>query len=136
MADSSKNASKYWWIKDKQIGIGWLDDTKNSDDGLYYALTAVTRVKEITVNYKAKLTKASSISSTLDNKLPSQFDDALVSRAIAKGYELSKSPEALQLAVYWDTKFESQLKRIQEWKNTEISKTPKIIKSNYPYSVR
>ncbi len=136
MADSSKNAQKYWWIKSQQIGIGWLDDTKNSDDGLYYALTAVTRVKTITVNYKSKLSKIAALDTTLSNKLPTQFDDALVSRAIAKGYELSKTADSLQLAVYWDSKFDKQLKRVQEWSNTEISKTPKIIKSIYPYSVR
>ena len=136
MADSSKNAQKYWWLKNQQIGIGWLDDAKNSDDGLYYALTAVTRVKTITVNYKSKLSKISALDTSLSNKLPTQFDDALVSRAIAKGYELSKNPDSLQLAVYWDSKFDKQLRRIQEWSNIEISKTPKIIKSIYPYSVR
>ena len=136
MADSSKNAQKYWWLKNQQIGIGWLDDAKNSDDGLYYALTAVTRVKTITVNYKSKLSKISALDTSLSNKLPTQFDDALVSRAIAKGYELSKNPDNLQLAVYWDSKFDKQLRRIQEWSNIEISKTPKIIKSIYPYSVR
>jgi len=136
MADSSKDAQKYWWIKNKQIGIGWLDDVKDSDDQLYYSLMGVTRVKTVTVHYKSKLSKISAITDTLTNKLPSQFDEALVSKAIAKGYELSQNPDSLQLAVYWDAKFESQLKRIQEWKNVDKSKTPKIIKSNYPYAVK
>tara|TARA_R100000656_G_scaffold124083_1_gene101485 strand:+ start:1015 stop:1425 length:411 start_codon:yes stop_codon:yes gene_type:complete len=136
MADSSKDAQKYWWIKNKQIGIGWLDDVKNSDDGLYYALAGVTRIKTVTVSYKAKLDKISDLSTTLTNKLPSQFDDALISRAIGKGYELVQDPEALQLVVFWDQKFELQLKRIQEWSNTDLSKTPKIIKSVYPYAVK
>ena len=136
MADSSKDAQKYWWIKNKQIGIGWLDDVKDSDDQLYYSLVGVTRVKPITVHYKSKLSKISAIGDTLTNKLPSQFDEALISKAVAKGYELSQNPEVLQLAAYWDAKFESQLKRIQEWKNVDKSKTPKIIKANHPYAVR
>ena len=41
MADSSKDAQKYWWIKNKQIGIGWLDDVKDSDDQLYYSLISI-----------------------------------------------------------------------------------------------
>ena len=83
MADSSKDAQKYWWIKNKQIGIGWLDDVKDSDDQLYNSLVAVTRVKTVTVHYKSKLTKIVDLTTSLTNKLPSQFDEALVSRAIA-----------------------------------------------------
>ncbi len=136
MADSSKDAQKYWWIKNKQIGIGWLDDVKDSDDQLYNSLVAVTRVKTVTVHYKSKLTKIVDLTTSLTNKLPSQFDEALVSRAIAKGYERSPSAESLQLANYWDTKFELQLRRIQEWDNTNKSKTPKIVRATYPYAVR
>ena len=54
MADSSKDAQKYWWIKNKQIGIGWLDDVKDSDDQLYHSLMGGTRVKTVTVHYKSK----------------------------------------------------------------------------------
>jgi len=136
MANSSKNAQKYWWLKKKEIGIGWLDDAKNSDGGLYYALTGVTRIKTVTVNYKAKLDKIATLSTTLSNKLPSQFDEVLVTKAIARGYESSPNKELVELAIYWDNKFEIQLKRIQEYSNVEISKTPKIIKSIYPYAVK
>jgi len=113
-----------------------LNTAKDTDNNSYYQLDAVTRVITINAHYKSKLTKIDGLTTTLTNKLPSQFDDALVSKAIAKGYELSSNPEELQLAIYWDTKFENQLRRIQEWDNTEISKTPKIIKSIYPYAVK
>jgi len=136
MATTSKDSQKYWWVKNKQIGIGWLNTAKDTDNNSYYQLDAVTRVITINAHYKSKLTKIDGLTTTLTNKLPSQFDDALVSKAIAKGYELSSNPEELQLAIYWDTKFENQLRRIQEWDNTEISKTPKIIKSIYPYAVK
>ena len=131
MADS-KQAQKYWWIKDKDIGIGWLDlDTNNN-----YALTAVTEAETVTVHYKAKLTKISAIDTTLTNALPPQFHDALVTKAVQKGYELNQNPELLQLALYWGKKFEDFLKRIQEFYNTERTKTPKMIKSSYPYAVK
>lgn len=133
---TSKDSQKYWWVKNQQIGIGWLNTATDSDNNSYYQLDAVTRTITVNAHYKSKLTKIADLTTVLTNKLPSQFDDALVSKAISKGYELSSNPEALQLAVYWETKFEAQLKRIQEWENTEISKTPKIIKSIYPYAVR
>jgi hypothetical protein len=136
MATTSKDSQKYWWVKNQQIGIGWLNTATDSDNNSYYQLDAVTRAITVNAHYKSKLGKIANLSTTLTKKLPSQFDDALVSKAISKGYELSSNPEALQLAVYWETKFEAQLKRIQEWENTEISKTPKIIKSIYPYAVR
>ena len=136
MATTSKDSQKYWWVKNQQIGIGWLNTATDSDNNSYYQLDAVTRAITVNAHYKSKLTKIADLTTVLTNKLPSQFDDALVSKAISKGYELSSNPEALQLAVYWETKFEAQLKRIQEWENTEISKTPKIIKSIYPYAVR
>tara|TARA_R110002020_G_scaffold130974_2_gene292852 strand:+ start:1033 stop:1440 length:408 start_codon:yes stop_codon:yes gene_type:complete len=135
MADS-KNSQKYWWIKNQTIGIGWLNTAKDSDGGSYYKLDAVTRIMTVNAHYKSKLTKISQLVTTLTNKLPSQFDDALVSKAISRGYELSQNPESLQLAIYWENKFESQLKRIQEWDNLEISKSPKIIRTTYPYAVR
>lgn len=135
MADS-KNSQKYWWIKNQTIGIGWLNTAKDSDGGSYYKLDAVTRIMTVNAHYKSKLTKIGELVTTLTNKLPSQFDDALVSKAISRGYELSQSPESLQLAIYWENKFESQLKRIQEWDNLEISKSPKIIRTIYPYAVR
>lgn len=135
MADS-KNSQKYWWIKNKTIGIGWLNSVNDSDGNQYYKLDAVTRIMTVSAHYKSKLTKISELSTTLTNKLPSQFDDALVSKAISRGYELSKSPESLQLAIYWENKFESQLKRVQEWANIEISKSPKIVKTNYPYAIK
>ena len=133
---TSKDSQKYWWIKNQKIGIGWLNTTTDSDNNSYYKLDAVTRVITVGVNYKSKLTKIVTLSPTLTNKLPSQFDDALVSRAIEKGHELSQNPEALQLAIFWGQKFELQLKRIQEWANTDLSKTPKIIKSIYPYAIK
>lgn len=136
MATTSKNSQKYWWVKNQTIGIGWLNTATDSDGGSYYKLDAVTRIMTVNAHYKSKLTKISGLVTILTNKLPSQFDDALVSKAISRGYELSKNPESLQLATYWEAKFESQLKRIQEWGNVEISKTPKIIKSIYPYSIR
>ena len=135
MADS-KNSQKYWWIKNQTIGIGWLNTAKDSDGGSYYKLDAVTRIMTVNAHYKSKLTKIGELVTTLTNKLPSQFDDALVSKAISRGYELSQNPESLQLAIYWENKFESQLKRIQEWDNLEISKSPKIIRTIYPYAVR
>lgn len=132
MADS-KIAQKYWWIKNKTIGIGWLDRNVTTNN---YALTAVTNVEEVVVHFKVKLDKISALDTTLSNKLPTQFDDALVSRAIEKGYEVNPNPDLVQLAVYWGQKFESQLKRIQEYSNKETSKTPKIIKTNYPYAIK
>jgi|TARA_R110000824_G_scaffold58783_1_gene158591 hypothetical protein len=136
MATTSKDSQKYWWIKNQTIGIGWLNTANDSDGGSYYKLDAVTRIMTVKAHYKSKLTKIAALSTALTNKLPSQFDDTLVSKAISKGYELSSNPESLQLAIYWETKFEAQLKRIQEWGNTEISKAPKIIKSIYPYAVK
>tara|TARA_R100000808_G_scaffold20562_1_gene44442 strand:- start:2850 stop:3260 length:411 start_codon:yes stop_codon:yes gene_type:complete len=136
MADSSRDAQKYWWLKEQKIGIGWLNTASDTDSQTYYKLDAVTRALTVKVHYKSKLTKIANLTTTLTNKLPSQFDDALVTKAIAKGYELSRNPEEMQLAVYWDTKFEKQLKRIQEWDNTSQSKTPKIIKPIYPYAIK
>ena len=131
MADS-KQAQKYWWIKGKGIGIGWLDRDTNQN----YALSAVTEAETVTVHYKSKLTKISAIDTTLTNALPPQFHDALVTRAIERGYEINSNPEIMQLALYWGKKFGDMLKRIQEFTNTERTKTPKMIKSIYPYAIK
>ena len=131
MADSKKS-QKYWWIKGKQIGIGWLDVDSNQN----HALTAVTEVEEVIVHYKTKLTKISALDTALTNTLPPQFHDALVTRAIERGYETNPNPELMQIAIYWGKKFGDMLKRIQEFSNTERTKTPKMIKSNYPYAIK
>ena len=136
MATTSKDSQKYWWVKNKQIGIGWLNTATDSDNNSYYQLDAVTRTITVNAHYKSKLTKIADLTTVLTNKLPSQFDDVLVSRAIEKGYELTSDPEQMQLAIYWGQKFELQLKRIQEYANVETSKSPKIIKSIYPYAIR
>ena len=59
MADSSRDAQKYWWLKEQKIGIGWLNTASDTDSQTYYKLDAVTRALTVKVHYKSKLTKIS-----------------------------------------------------------------------------
>jgi len=129
MADST-NAIKYWWLKGETIGIGYLA----TDDNENLSLTAVDEAKTVSVVYDEELPDLSALTDV--PSIPSRFHEAIVAKAIQKGFELNPDPNFLQVAQYWKLEFELGLKRIQEFKNKAYTKVVRIIKTNHPYAIK
>jgi hypothetical protein len=127
---SATNAIKYWWLKGEKIGIGYLSTDTNEND----SLTAVDEIKAISVVYDEELPDLSAL--TDSPSIPSRFHEAIVAKAIQKGFEINPDPNFLQVAQYWKLEFELGLKRIQEFKNKAYTKVVRIIKTNRPYAIK
>ena len=101
-----------WWTERGAIWIGYYDETKTEEDQFASPDSSIAG-KLITVFYYKKsdhfdLPSASDAWESQTPDIPEQFHDALVNKAIAIGYE--KSPEGLQMAQYFNNKFEDDVK--------------------------
>lgn len=112
----------YWWTKNNKVGVAYYYEGKFN----------APAVKTVKVYYRIKPTELRY--DTDVSELPEQFHSALAYRAIQAGYELN--PEALNVASFWALKFDTLLKRIQEFKNKERKSGPPVVKSVYPYGVK
>tara|TARA_R100000951_G_scaffold112097_1_gene111935 strand:- start:757 stop:1188 length:432 start_codon:yes stop_codon:yes gene_type:complete len=112
-----------YWIERDSIGIALHDSSKNVSD----IFTSVKGVHQITLFYHKKAlhfgVSSSDGSSTLNttgllsevSELPSQFHSCLIDKAISLGYELK--PDMIQLAPYFDGKFEKGIKEGKTFAN-------------------
>ena len=101
-----------WWTERGAIWVAYYDDSK-VDNEKFTSPTADIAGKTITVFYYKKsdhfnLPSASDDWESQIPEIPEQFHDALVNKAIAIGYE--KSPQGIQMAQYFNGKFEDDVK--------------------------
>lgn len=114
-------ALKYaWWVEDEKLALVYADLT-NSEDS--YSSPSI--VKEVTVggvflpdNFVSATTSSTANEAGMEEActLPEEFHEAIVQKAIEKGYETK--PEQIQLAMYYGNKFEMCVKQAKQKANT------------------
>ena len=120
--NSRQTKQHVYWVERDSIGIALYDASK-SDKELF---TSVEAAHTITLFYHKKALHFgvdSSGTSTLntttlmseDSELPTQFHQYLVDKAISMGYETK--PDMIQMAPYFDSKFEKGIKEGKMYAN-------------------
>tara|TARA_R110000782_G_scaffold2252_1_gene8781 strand:+ start:547 stop:948 length:402 start_codon:yes stop_codon:yes gene_type:complete len=111
-----------YWIERDSIGIALYDPNTTDVD----RFTSLTEVLQVTLYYHKKalhfgVNQAgdSTMNTTglmsEDSELPTQFHQYIVDKAIQLGYE--QKPEAIQLATYFERKFEKGVKEGKTFAN-------------------
>lgn len=135
--NSRQTKQHVYWVERDSIGIALYDASK-SDKELF---TSVAAAYTITLFYHKKALHFgvdSSGTSTLntttlmseDSELPTQFHQYLVDKAISMGYETK--PDMIQMAPYFDSKFEKGIKEGKTFANRgRISGRRRIVQHNF-----
>jgi hypothetical protein len=135
--NSRQTKQHVYWVERDSIGIALYDASK-SDKELF---TSVEAAHTITLFYHKKALHFgvdSSGTSTLntttlmseDSELPTQFHQYLVDKAISMGYETK--PDMIQMAPYFDSKFEKGIKEGKTFANRgRISGRRRIVQHSF-----
>ena len=135
--NSRQTKQHVYWVERDSIGIALYDASK-SDKELF---TSVAAAHTITLFYHKKALHFgvdSSGTSTLNtttlmsenSELPTQFHQYLVDKAISMGYETK--PDMIQMAPYFDSKFEKGIKEGKTFANRgRISGRRRIVQHSY-----
>lgn len=111
-----------WWVERDSIGLAFYDPMASEID----KFKSLTEVLQVTLYYHKKALHfgvnqagASTMETTglmsEDSELPTQFHQYIVDKAIQLGYE--QKPEAIQLATYFERKFEKGVKEGKTFAN-------------------
>ena len=130
-----------WWIERDSIGLALYDPLASEIN----RFTSLTSALTVTLFYHKKadhfgrqialdgtVTDTTNASNLMDetNDLPEQFHQYLVDKVIQSGYE--QKPEMIQLAGYFERKFEKGIKEGKTYKNrNRISGTRHVRQSSY-----
>ncbi len=128
-----------WWIERDSIGIAFYDPMASEVD----KFKSLTEVLQVTLYYHKKALhfgvtldsnglEISTMETTglmsEDSELPTQFHQYLVDKAIQLGYE--QKPEAIQLATYFERKFEKGVKEGKTFANRNRITGMRQVKQN------
>lgn len=101
-----------WWVEDNNILLGYYDESKVDKEKISSPNSSIAgQSLTLFYNKKAKHFNIPSMDRNWDKQesdIPQQYQDALVNKAIALGYE--RNIETLQLAQYFNGKFEDDVK--------------------------
>jgi len=125
---SATGETKYWWLKDGQLGIGYISyDSEGNEQ-----LTAVDEVKTVRVYYEKKITHfTADLTETSD--IPEQFLRALAYKVIKDGYE--SKPELIKLAQYFEKEWLKTVHRAREFKNRNQTKAIPNVRVRAPFAI-
>lgn len=130
-----------WWIERDSIGLALYDPLASEIN----RFTSLTSALTVTLFYHKKadhfgrqialdgtVTDTTNTTTLMDeySELPEQFHQFLVDKAIQLGYE--QKPEMIQMAGYFNQKFEKGIKEGKAYKNrNKISGMRHVRQSNY-----
>jgi len=130
-----------WWIERDSIGLALYDPLAsevNRFASLSSALTVTLFYHKKADHFGRQIALDGTVTDTTNNanlmdeqsELPEQFHQYLVDKAIQSGYE--QKPEMIQMAGYFERKFEKGIKEGKTYKNrNRISGTRHVRQSNY-----
>lgn len=109
---STRIAEWVWWVEDGSILLGYYDESKTDEEKVASPDSTIAG-QSLTLFYNKKAKHFDTPSQNRNwqdqvPEIPEQFHDALVNKAIALGYE--RNPDTLQLAQYFNGKFEDDVK--------------------------
>jgi len=101
-----------WWTERDAIWVGYYDESQ-TEENQFISPDSTVAGKEITVFYYKKsdhfaLPSANDAWEAQIPEIPEQFHQSLVNKAIAIGYETT--PQGIQMAQYFNGKFEDDVK--------------------------
>ena len=120
MSEKSDSIKYAWWIEDDKIALVHADVTNTLDE---YSSPSI--VKEVTVKGIFNPDKfvsaetsgtAGEAGMTEQCTFPDEFHEAIVAKAIQKGYETK--PEQIQIAQYFERQFEKGIREGKRKANT------------------
>lgn len=105
-----------YWIERNGIGIAKHDSSEDTDN----RFTGPAGSKTVTI-FGPKYADALTTTLSGTSEIPSEFHDALVFRAVQRGYEvkMSQNPEMAKNASYFQGGFERVLKEGMKYANTD-----------------
>ena len=130
-----------WWIERDSIGLALYDPLAsevNRFASLSSALTVTLFYHKKADHFGRQIALDGTVTDTTNNsnlmdeqsELPEQFHQYLVDKAIQSGYE--QKPEMIQMAGYFERKFEKGIKEGKTYKNrNRISGTRHVRQSSY-----
>ena len=130
-----------WWIERDSIGLALYDPLAsevNRFASLSYALTVTLFYHKKADHFGRQIALDGTVTDTTNNsnlmdeqsELPEQFHQYLVDKAIQSGYE--QKPEMIQMAGYFERKFEKGIKEGKTYKNrNRISGIRHVRQSDY-----
>jgi hypothetical protein len=130
-----------WWIERDSIGLALYDPLAseiNRFTSLTSALTVTLFYHKKADHFGRQIALDGTVTDTTNNanlmdersELPEQFHQYLVDKAIQSGYE--QKPEMIQMAGYFERKFEKGIKEGKTYKNrNRISGTRHVRQSSY-----
>jgi hypothetical protein len=106
------DALKYaWWIEDEKIALVYADTSNTLDEYSSPSIVKTVTVKGIFTPDEFVSAETSSTAGeagmTEQCTLPKEFHDAVIAKAVQKGYELK--PEAIQLTSYFASQWEKSI---------------------------
>jgi hypothetical protein len=135
------NKSNVWWIERDSIGLALYDPLAsevNRFASLSSALTVTLFYHKKADHFGRQIALDGTVTDTTNNsnlmdeqsELPEQFHQYLVDKAIQSGYE--QKPEMIQMAGYFERKFEKGIKEGKTYKNrNRISGIRHVRQSDY-----
>lgn len=130
-----------YWVERDSIGLALYDPLAsevNRFTSLTSALTVTLFYHKKADHFGRQIALDGTVTDTTNNanlmdeqsELPEQFHQYLVDKAIQSGYE--QKPEMIQMAGYFERKFEKGIKEGKTYKNrNRISGTRHVRQSNY-----
>ena len=118
-----------WWIERDSVAIANYDSSENIDNRFSGPAGSKTITLFVT-EYHADLGTTLSDSTSL----PSEFHEALVFKAIQRGYEvkMAQDPDMAKNASYFEGGFEKSLKEGMKYANTDrVGGTPHVMGHDY-----
>ena len=106
------DAIKYaWWIEDEKIALVYADTSNTEDEYSSPSVAKTVTVKGVFAPDKFVLADTSATTGEAGMQeectLPKEFHDALIMKAVQKGYEIK--PEAIQLTAYYAAQWEKSI---------------------------
>jgi len=127
----SRNKENVYWVERDSIGLALYDPIARETNNF----ESLTSAQTVTLFYYKKADHFNTLDSasfamTETSELPVQFHQYLVDRAIQLGYETK--PELIQMAPYFESKFEKGIKEGKMYANRgRISGIRTVQQHNY-----
>jgi len=116
MSEKSDAVKYAWWIEDDKIALVYADTSNTQDQYSSPSIVKQITVKGIFTPDKFVSADSGTGGMNVECTLPDEFHDAVIAKAIQKGYETK--PEKIQMAQYFNNEFEKSIKEAKRKANT------------------
>jgi len=118
MSEKSDALKYAWWVEDEKVALVYADTTNTEDS---YSSPSVVKTVTISGRFLPDAFVSGDTGGTNETgmteecSLPKEFHDAIVNKAIQKGYE--SEPEKISLAPYFEKQYEKSVMEAKRKRN-------------------